>query len=255
MTSLAEIIAGANEKAGSLQFAIPAGWMQGRTAYGGLSTALALKTALRIADDLPPLRTAQISFIGPLAGNATVSAELLRRGRTAAFIRADIHGDAGLGYSAIFAFMDARQSHIDHVDLAAPSRFPDTAPTISRTGQPVFLENFDHFDGGSIRMQGDWRRWMRLKQREHLHLMVSLMAIADALPPGALGLASREGPISSMTWLINILEAQPETRDGWWLLRSRADYARHGCSSQTMGIWNTEGVPVATGMQSVALFT
>ena len=104
-------------------------------------------------------------------------------------------------------------------------------------------------------MQGDWRRWMRLKQREHLHPMVSLMAIADALPPGALGLASREGPISSMTWLINILEAQPETRDGWWLLRSRADYARHGCSSQTMGIWNTEGVPVATGMQSVALFT
>ncbi|MGL1521386.1 acyl-CoA thioesterase domain-containing protein, partial [Vibrio parahaemolyticus] len=39
---------------------------------------------------MPTLRSAQVSFIGPLAGAVTVTATKLRRGRTAAFIQADI---------------------------------------------------------------------------------------------------------------------------------------------------------------------
>ena len=69
---------------------IPPSWMQGRTAYGGLSAAIGLHAAQQSEEDLPPLRSAQISFIGPLAGSVSVTTKLLRRGRTAAFIQVDI---------------------------------------------------------------------------------------------------------------------------------------------------------------------
>ncbi|WOK38023.1 thioesterase family protein [Sphingomonas sp. C3-2] len=254
MTSLFQILAVVERHPDGFAFDIPANWMQGRTAYGGLSSALALHSAHAVAPDLPALRTAQISFVGPLAGRATARSQLLRRGRTAAFIRTDIYGEAGLALSATFVFMDALASHIDHVDLPAPSVFPESVAAHVPREAPEFTRNFDHFDAGTDRASADLIRWTRLKERDGVDPMTALIAIGDALPPGALCLAHERGPISSMTWLINLLTPAPATTDGWWLLRSRADYARNGCSSQVMTIWNRDGTPVATGMQSVALF-
>jgi hypothetical protein len=45
---------------------LPQSWTQGRTAFGGLSGALAYQAASHIEADLPPLRSAQIAFTGPL---------------------------------------------------------------------------------------------------------------------------------------------------------------------------------------------
>jgi acyl-CoA thioesterase len=85
--------------------------------------------------------------------------------------------------------------------------------------------------------------------------MVELLAIGDALPPGAFKLAAeRQTPLSSLNWQINFLTPQPATHDGWWLLHARADTAHHGYSSQRMAIWNAAGEPVAEAMQGVAIF-
>ena len=79
------------------------------------------------------------------------------------------------------------------------------------------------------------------------------MLLADALPPGVMPLTGSV-PISSMTWLINLLTPLPQTDDGWFLLQALGNYAEKGCSSQNMAIWNTRGEAVAVGMQSIALF-
>src|SRR3569623_1525442 len=84
--------------------------------------------------------------------------------------------------------------------------------------------------------------------------MVERSAAADCLPPAALKLVGGPAPCSSMTWQLNVLGAQPRTTDGWWLLRTDTDFARHGSSSQEMMIWNADGEPVAEQMQSVAIF-
>ena len=84
--------------------------------------------------------------------------------------------------------------------------------------------------------------------------MTEILLIADSLPPGVLPLMHPGVPVSSMTWLCNLLTPTPSTRDGWWLLRSSGDYSEQGCSSQRMAIWNADGEPIASGMQSVALF-
>lgn len=254
--NLPDILAAATVTRAGLAATIPPSWMQGRTAYGGLSAALALEAALRADPDLPPLRTAQISYVGPLAGEVSITAETLRRGRNATFVRADVRSEAGLGLAAVFVFVRDQISHIDHVAMPAPAAFPNPPPapkSVERAN--YFFQNFEYVDAevGEKRPE-DWTRWVRLKQRDGVHPMIEQLAIGDALPPAAMGLATERGPISSMTWLVNLLTSTPVTTDGWWLLRSRADYARHGCSSQTMGLWNAMGEPIASGMQSVAIF-
>ena len=110
--SLVDILAAAETGENTLTARVPDTWMQGRTAYGGLSAALALEAAIRSQPDLPPLRSAQIAFVGPLAGEVTVETRLLRRGRTAAYIEANVFGDGTLGLKALFVFMTALESAI-----------------------------------------------------------------------------------------------------------------------------------------------
>jgi len=259
MVSLATMLAGAARRGDGLSATIPENWLQGRTAYGGISAALALTAARGLADDLPPLRSGQISFVGPLAGTVDASATLLRRGRSASFVDAQVASEDGNpGLRATFLFAGDRESAIEHQDAAPPADLPDPAdmPEMPKPPSiPAFFHNFEHRmvkpDGQS---RADLLMWVRLKQPEGLDPITELIAIADALPPAAIRLTREPKPVSSMTWLINLLTAAPATRDHWWLLRSTAEQARDGFSSQSMAIWNRDGEPIARGMQSVALF-
>lgn len=255
--NLPEILAAGTFAPDRCQFSIPAEWMQGRTSYGGLSSAFALETARRLHPELPPLRSAAVSFIGPLAGEVSVTARVLRKGRNATWIAAEVSSDAALGLTASFVFMGPVDSALHLNDAPPPAGWippEDALPMPPRTG-PGFIGNFEVRFGlprSSIPLpELCW--WVRLRDRTGLDPMVELTAIADALPPGVMPLL-RAGPVSSMTWLINLLTPAPVTRDGWWLVRSAGNYAENGCSSQDMGVWNADGEPVAMGMQSIALF-
>ncbi|MCP3733409.1 thioesterase family protein [Sphingomonas sp. RP10(2022)] len=255
MTTLAEVIAALEPVEGGWRGTVPEGWLQGRTTYGGLSSALALHAAMASDTDLPPLRSALVAFVGPLNGAVTVSATRLRRGRNAAFVQADVTSDAGLGLRATFVFMGAAPSAVDHRT--------GTAPEIARPGPDhkvlrghpaiAFSRNFELVEGRDAG-PAEWLRWVRLKERDGLDPMVELIAVADCLPPAALKLVGRPAPVSSMTWQLNLLGSAPVTEDGWWLLRATTDYAQGGNSNQRMGIWAADGTPVADGMQSVAVF-
>ena len=62
--SLVDILAAAETGENTLTADLPDTWMQGRTAYGGLTAAIALEAAMRSQADLPPLRSAQTAFVG-----------------------------------------------------------------------------------------------------------------------------------------------------------------------------------------------
>jgi acyl-CoA thioesterase len=257
MTPLRDILAGAAPVDGGFRTDIPADWLQGRTAYGGLSSALALHAAQRIETDLPPLRSAQISFIGPLSGNVSVTATKLRRGRNAAFIQADIVSDAGLGFRATFVFMADQASRVDfNGGTANPLRPPAPDTKVYTGSDEFFTGNFNFLDlKAEAKGEAEWLRWARLRDHDGLDPMVELMAVGDALPPAAFRLFGKEPvPISSLTWIVNLLTPTPATTDGWWLLSAVTERAQHGCSSQVMTMWNADGEPVAQGMQSVAIF-
>lgn len=260
MTSLKQILDGLEPQADGIGWRgeIPETWLQGRTAYGGVSAAIALHCAMQSDTDLPPLRSAQVSFIGPLAGPILVTAHRLRRGKNAAFIQADVESEAGLGLRCTFVFMRGIDSEVDYQTSSLPPFEKPGPQDTTYKGNPhvAFTRNFEFLDRreGPELLPAEWLRWTRLNERDGLDPMVELIAIGDCLPPAALRLIGRNVPMSSMTWILNVLGPTPATEDGWWLLRSNADYARAGSSSQQMGIWNANGEMVAEQMQSVALF-
>jgi len=255
MTPLRDVIAGLEQVDGGWRGQVPDGWLQGRTAYGGLSAALALHAAMASDHDLPPLRSALVAFIGPLSGAITIRASRLRRGRNAAFVQADVESEAALGLRATFVFMGTVASALDvHTGAAPPVAAPGPEDKVLR-GHPAiaFSQNFELIERHDAE-RAEWLRWVRLKDREGLNPMVELMAVADCLPPVALKMLGRPAPVSSMTWQLNLLGDAPVATDGWWLLQATSDYARAGNSSQRMGIWAADGTPVADQMQSVAVF-
>jgi hypothetical protein len=228
------------------------GWLQGRTSYGGLSAAIAHHAAMLQFTGLPPLRSAQIAFVGPLSGRAKATPTLLRRGKNSAFVDCTLTSEDGIGVRALLLFMARRDSAITLDGPPAPD-FPLSGTRIDAADMPQgFLGNFEfapwEAKGGRV------RRWIRLKERDGLNPETELVCIADALPPAAMTLATRWGPISTTTWQLNLLTDAPRTDDGWWLLEATTLFAGDGNSSQSMTIWNRNGSPVATATQSVALF-
>ena len=88
--SYSQMLQSFREEKGAFLAAISADWMQGRTTYGGLAAALSLEGTLRAHPSLPPLRSAQVSFIGPAGGEVRVAPQLLRQGKSVAFVGADL---------------------------------------------------------------------------------------------------------------------------------------------------------------------
>jgi hypothetical protein len=244
-----------------IAFEVPDSWHQGRTAYGGFSSALALYVAQQVGGHgLPPLRSGQLAMMAPVAGPVVARARVERTGRNATWVSAEILGDKGLAFAASFVFMGAVESAIHINDRPVPNDLVpvEQAGVVSYSRHtPAFLAN--HFECRHARPPSDGKlpemcRWVRLVDDAKLDPMVEMLLLGDALPPGVMPLMHAAIPVSTMHWQVNLLTPAPLTRGGWWLLRSVGDYAEQGCSSQRMAIWNADGAPVMAGMQSVALF-
>ncbi len=255
--NLASILARFEPGAASHTIAIPPSWHQGRTSYGGLSSVLAYRAATLAVDDLPPLQSAQIAFVGPLAGDVEVTANVLRRGKNTAFIKSEISGADGVGLSCTFIFMNRRHSHLDYEGLERPEFPPIPTHESARSGPPEFFTGHMQYPDKRLELGLATNRlasWHRFTEHEGLDHIAELICIGDALPPSAMGLMTEKGIVSSMNWQVNLLTDAPTTKDGWWFLTSETHHAGNGASSQYMTAWNSEGEPMLTGMQSVAIF-
>ena len=256
----AELLATAALRDDGFALDIPPGWLQGRTAYGGCSAALAFEAARRLGGEgLPPLRSGSIAFVGPLAGQVEVRARVLRRGRNATWITAEVLRAGEVGLSATFVFMGAVPSEVAFDTATVPSGviLPEGGvPVAFRPDTPQFVHAFERCYSlpPVVERRPDVCWWVRVRDRAGLDPMTELVLMADAMPPAFTPLARGRPVVSSMIWQINLLTPAPVTTDGWWLSRSVADHAEQGCSSQQMSLWNHALAPVVSGMQSVAIF-
>lgn len=235
-------------------------WRQGRTLYGGASAALCLEACLRAAPGLPPLRSAQISFIGPSAENLTLEPAVVRRGKSATFMGCDLKSDGQVATRAVFCFGDVRESA--HNRKAAPRAIPvapDGLPTFfHETRRPTFAAHFDVrlLEGGpplSGAAEPDITVWARHRD-EKAAGPVALLALADVPPPAAFSTFTAPAMISTMTWMVDVLDPAGIATGGWKLLRSHAETVAEGYSAQAMTIWNPDGAPIVVGRQTIAVF-
>ena len=241
---------------------INANWRQGRTAYGGVTTALAYGAVQKCFDDLPPLRSMVANFIGPVGEAPIFKPRLLRRGRNVVSIYVECFSDDKLVATTTFIFGAGRPSLVSQTLPAPQSSSPGDAeeffPPEALSVLPQFFSNFDvKLVGGARPLAGDegyMRVWARHKDvPSRSDNVANFIALADLLPPAAMPLARTFDPISSINWTLNFL-VPPTTQDGWFEIETRMSAANEGYSSQIMRNWNSEGILVAEGMQSVAIF-
>jgi len=258
-----DIADGLAQTSEGLKANIPENWRQGRTAYGGMSAALALEAVLKSHPDLPPLRSALVNFTGPVPADPVYRSEILRQGRNVTTIEAKGYDGEAPVINVVFSFGASRDSELSVEFPASESPSPEDCepytPENLKGFVPVFFQQFDTrlIEGGrpvTAQKEGYIHVWSRHQHEASRDGLASLFCIGDVLPPGALPMLKTPGPVSSMTWIFNILSDNPSTKDGWWQIKTRLTAAQGGYSTQVMRIWNTAGELVAEGMQSVTIF-
>jgi len=262
LTSFSNLLSGLADVSRGAGLEAPEDWRQGRTAYGGLTAALCLAASQQTIPDLPPLRSAQFAFIGPAAGPLTMATTLLRRGKSSAFVRVELHGEAGLATEALLCFGADRASALDYGRRPSPSvgGQPEDYPAyFAAQTRPTFSQHFDARLVSGARpitpgAEPEMLVWLRHRDPLAGEGLAAVVALADALPAAAMVLFPERAAISTMTWSIDILATTPRSHDGWWLAHSRAETARDGYSAQTMGLWGRDGQPVLAARQTVAIF-
>ncbi|MCD9086855.1 thioesterase family protein [Stenotrophomonas sp. SY1] len=241
---------------------LPDDWRQGRTAYGGILTALAVAAAMTTySGQMPPLRSVQVTFIGPAVGQLEFRPQVLREGKSVVNVGVDVIAEGALAARLALVFGRSRDSAIAHDFGPLPAvPGPEACREFNMSGMPfapAFTRNFVMRPaGGAQPISGathpELLIWMRHVDASGVDPAVALVAMADALPPAAFTSFTAAAPISSINWSFDMLEPVPVGE--WFLLRSFSEHARDGYSSQDMQVWNAQGQLLLRGRQSVAVF-
>ena len=116
-TGFSQVLASIEPCAGpGFSVTVPPDWLQGRTVFGGMQMALggrAMRAVLPLQAAAMPLRSAQMTFVGPLLGGAPIrmKAETLRAGKSTVHARCDLmHDDGKVACTVVGIFGGPRES-------------------------------------------------------------------------------------------------------------------------------------------------
>ena len=239
----------------------PESWGQGRTLFGGLQAAL-LVAAMRqhIPRDIP-LRSLQTTFVGPvMPGTVRMSVQVLREGKSAIHVRAQIVSEQGVGCTALAVFGRARPSAI-RIEPTYP--MVKRGPEDSRTqrfveGLPQFLNHVEQrWASGNMPFTGGTEARTQIYVRYPGEVVTEslLIAIADTIPSPAISLLKTFAAASSMTWTLEFLIDDISTLpDSHWLMDAEVTAARDGYVYQTATLWSADQRAVALSRQSAVVF-
>ena len=236
-------------------------WLQGRSIFGGLQAALAVR-AMRawVPPDLP-LRTLQVTFMAPVAaGHVQVLAQVLRTGKSATHVEARIVDADQTLCIAVGIFGAGRPSQISVVPRQSPVAatkpivFPfiqGITPNFTQHLAVRWLEGSPPFTGNPSP-----KAVVEVGLRDSGPVgEAQVLAIADFIPPVALSMLKVRAFGSSMTWTIEFLLDRFDalTLQGW-RVDAEVVAAGDGYTSQSSMIWGPGGEAVAVSRQNMVVF-
>lgn len=245
---------------------IPAGWGQGRAAYGGLVAALLQTHLQQQQGEGRPLRAAHIAFIGPATvGDAMLESRLLRAGKSA--LQAEVRllqGDAVVA-TLQASFGADRASQLDEPAPARPvMRGPEECQALPYIAglMPEFTQHFDmRWSEGGLPFSGhasaNMKGWIRLRETEDAGAIdpALVLALVDAWPPAVVARCNGPANLSTMTWAVGYRPVNEAiSADGWWAYQADTLSSSDGYAHIRSTLWTPNGEAIAFSQQTVAVF-
>lgn len=247
---------------------LPQSWAQGRAIFGGLVAGLMLARAEKLVNDPSKvLRSAFVSFVGPVAsGAATLSAQMLRQGKSVVSIQVHLLQAGQVQSVLVASFGAARDSIINVLGSHTAPQFrnpKDCQPLPYMPGiTPEFFQHFDVvWSEGKMPFTGakqpDFGGWMRFKSSENIAQVTlpHLMVLGDTWPPAVLPMFNQLSPASSLNWNLELIHLPAQAKgDSWWQYQVKTEYAVDGYGYTQAKIWDEQGQLVALSRQTVTVF-
>lgn len=247
---------------GVWRVAVPEDWMQGRSVFGGLQSALAVRAMRSLVPAELPLRVLQTTFVAPVAGTVTIQVHVLRAGKSVVHAEARLVEANQTRAIVVAAFGRARASEVEVVPKApvVVALKPPLDLGFKSGSTPNFAQHFTmRWVSGPLPFSGS-----RTPPRATLDIGIDdpmptseahVIAIADSIPPLALSMLTARVPGSSAAWTLDMLTDRFEhLGSSGWRLHAQLLAARDGYSSQSVMVCAPEGQPVALSQQSMTVF-
>ena len=272
LTPVSQLLASREIQQSGVVWRLPADWLQGRTAFGGVIALMAAQSMRDVAGEgwAPEvsLLALQTTFIGPLPqGLVRVEVELLRQGKNVRQVMARVMACSDdIAATVVGVFGSRRDSAITpHAPTRSePKAHPAAVPSVPfRPGfSPAFTRHFDiRWDDGPLPFSstGGLATRVHLNLREDADVPTELMTIlmADACPTPLLGHFAAPTAASSMTWALELQAIEISASHGrprWWRADNEVLATQAGYANQVTRLWAPDGSLASLGYQVVAVF-
>lgn len=182
-------------------------WMQGRTCFGGLMAAWAVRALRNTLEKPSPLVSVHVLFIGPAAGEVAISAQVLRSGRAVTQGEAQVTAGGQIVAKVLAIFGDQRPSKIAvNPPPPAPSKpiadgfefpyLPGITPEFTKNFSYMLTEGAMPFTGAPAPGIGGFVK----HATRHDRSAESVLALVDAWPAPVLPLANAPFAASTVNW-------------------------------------------------------
>ncbi|MCK4103061.1 MULTISPECIES: acyl-CoA thioesterase [Acinetobacter] len=247
---------------------IPAGWLQGRTIYGGLVAGILMHKAVATVNDLQKrLLSTSVTFVGPVQeSRARITAEVLREGKSVTTVEVRLWQNDEVQSILLASFGAERPSAIEvHQERHAPDYpLPEQLNCLPyREGfLPPCYQQFELcWAEGQLPCSGsktpDFGGWFRFKPEFHDNSeleLAHLLTLMDIWPPAVIPLFKQVAPASSLTWHITLVHPVQHELHDWFKYKAFTDFAGDGYSTEYAHIWDAQNRLIAISRQTVTVF-
>jgi acyl-CoA thioesterase len=259
---LSEVLGSLVPRDGGWTASAPDDWMQGRSVFGGLQAALALRAMRGVVPAELPLRVLQTTFVAPVAGAVQIEARVLRAGKgtTHAEARLVDGGQTTTLVVGVFgrgrpskAELAPRLSHTPGAQEGFTFPFvPGLSVAFAQHYQMRLLSGALPFSGATA--PPEWVIEVSSDDRgptSECHVV----GIADAIPPLAFAMLTQPAPGSSVTWTLEMLvDRFDDLPLAGWRVQAAVRAGHNGYTSQSTTIFAPGGPAIALSHQSMVVF-
>lgn len=240
--------------------ALPVGWGQGRTVFGGLVAALMLRACERRVAPTRVVRGVSVTFLAPTApGPATLRTAALREGRAVSLVGCTLEQQGQVLARLEAAFGVARPTAMGWA--GAPVVVPEGGLRLPFLPglTPEFTQHFHYLYGAGVPFAGAARP--ELEGRVRLARPVAmdasvLLGLIDAWPAPSLAMLTGPAPASTVTWTVDFFApALGVPPDAWLPFRSRTLAGDEGYLAIRSELGDASGRLLAASRQLVAEYS